>query len=155
MNGNNKNYSIRPLTEKEIKFAEEAKNYNVLFWYMRKHDLDQEEWYDILIEPYLNAVKKYHEYAHCQVYSFSTILCMQLDTAVKHHFRKQWAAKRIPENKMLSLDNVMESDKPFSERPLDAWFIDRRTNVEKQVIFNELFQEFYRKCIECEVDFDG
>lgn len=155
MNGNNKNYSIRPLTENEAKFAEDAKNYNLLFWYMRRHGLDKEEWYDILIDPYLNAVKKYHEYTHLQVYSFSTILCKQLDTAVSHHYRKMNAITRIPASKMYSLDNVIEDGDHFLGHRIDAWLTDRKANVENQVIFKELFDEFYNKCIECEIDWDG
>ena len=56
MNANNKNYSIRPLTEEERVFAEE--HYSLFFYIMRNNlHLDPEEWYDILIIPYLDAVK--------------------------------------------------------------------------------------------------
>ena len=74
MNANNKNYSIRPLTEEERAFAADLNNYNYLFFYMKKKRLDPEKWYDILIEPYLNAVKKYHEYESARQYTFSTVL---------------------------------------------------------------------------------
>ena len=58
MNANNKNYSIRPLTAEEKIFASDQGNYDYLFFYMRKMHLDPEEWYDILIIPYLDAFIK-------------------------------------------------------------------------------------------------
>ena len=85
MNANNKNYSIRPLTEEERAFASEEGNYNYLFYYMRKWNLDQEKWYDILIIPYLNAIKKYHEYESARKYAFSTVLTTMIYTAIKTH----------------------------------------------------------------------
>lgn len=73
MNANNKNYSIRPLTEEERVFAEE--HYSLFFYIMRNNlHLDPEEWYDILIIPYLDAVKKYHEYESVRKYAFGTVL---------------------------------------------------------------------------------
>ena len=71
MNANNKNYSIRPLTEEERVFAEE--HHNLIYGYIRSHQLDIEEWYDILVIPYLNSVKKYFTYEKLQKYSFSLI----------------------------------------------------------------------------------
>lgn len=39
MNANNKNYTIRPLSEAEREFAADWNNYNYLFFYMRKWGL--------------------------------------------------------------------------------------------------------------------
>lgn len=57
--GQKQTYTDRPLTEEEKIFSADLENYNQLFKYMRIYKLDQEEWYDILIIPYLQAVKKY------------------------------------------------------------------------------------------------
>ena len=48
-------HTTRPLTEEEKQFAE--KHHDLMYRYMKIHELDPEEWYDILIIPYLNAVK--------------------------------------------------------------------------------------------------
>lgn len=146
MNANNKNYSTRTLTEKEREFA--TTNHDRLFFYMRKRRLDSEEWYDILVIPYLNAVKKYHEYEHLQIYSFSTILEKTLDSAVGHHLRSERTKKRRPDGGFVSLDYTMEGDNLFSEHQIEAWLIDHKANVERQIIFKEMFKEFYAKCIE-------
>lgn len=147
MNGNNKNYSIRPLTDEEQIFAADDRNYNYLFYYMRKWNLDQEEWYDILIIPYLDAVKKYHEYESARQYAFSTVLKNKLWSGVMAELKKRKAKKRMPEGGIVSLDYMMEGDNAFSEHTFDKYWIDKKTNVEKQVIFKELFNEFYKQCI--------
>lgn len=146
-------YTDRPLTEEEREFA--TVNHNQLFSYMRGRRLDPEKWYDILVIPYLNAVKKYHEYEHLQIYGFPSILKRILDTAVNHHFRSERTEKRMPEGGFVSLDYTMEGDNPFSEHQVEARLIDHKSNIEKQIVFKEKFKEFYNKCIACEVDADG
>lgn len=155
MNANNKNYSIRPLTAEEREFAADMDNYNYLFFYMKKWDLEQDEWYDILIEPYLNAVKKYHEYESARQYAFSTVLKNMLYTAFTRELKKRRAKKRMPEGGLVSLDYTMEGDNPFAEYNVAEWWVDKKDSVEKQVIFKELFAEFYKKCITYEDDFWG
>lgn len=141
MNANNKNYSIRPLTEEERAFASEEGNYNYLFYYMRKWNLDQEKWYDILIIPYLNAVKKYHEYESARKYAFSTVLKNMLYTAITRQLKAERAKKRIPEDKMYSLDYTLQGDNPFSEYKLDELWVDRKQQTEKIVLDKEMLSE--------------
>lgn len=144
MNANNKNYSIRPLTAEEKVFAADEGNYNYLFFYMRKWRLDPEKWYDILIEPYLNSVKKYHEYESARQYTFSTVLKNMLKTAVAKQLKMERAIKRIPEDKLFSLDYTEQGDNPFAEytsKSLEEFWIDRRHQVERIVLDNEMLTE--------------
>lgn len=144
MNANNKNYSIRPLTEEERIFASNEGNYNYLFFYMRKMKLDQEKWYDILIEPYLNAVKKYHEYETARQYAFSTVLKNMLWTAVQRQLKMERACKRIPEDKLYSLEFTYQGDNPFAEytsKALEDYWIDQNQRVEKIVLDKEMLAE--------------
>lgn len=151
MNANNKNYSIRPLTEEERVFAEE--HYSLFFYIMRNNlHLDPEEWYDILIIPYLDAVKKYHEYESARKYVFGTVLKNKLYTAFTNELKRRRAKKVIPDDKLASLDYMLEGDNPFAEYRVEDWWIDKKINVERQVILRELFQEFYNKCIYCDSD---
>lgn len=57
--GQKHSYTDRPLTDQEKLFAEEKHDF--IYTYMRMKHLDIEEWYDILVIPYLNSVKKYFE----------------------------------------------------------------------------------------------
>ena len=138
-------YINRPLTEEEKVFSAETENYNLFFGYMRHYKLDLEEWYDILIEHYLRAVKKYISMPKLQEYRFSTILYKTLDSARLHHYEAMNRKKRKPEGGLVSLDLVLEDDKG-KERRVEAWMMDKKANVERQVIFKELFEEFYRRC---------
>ena len=148
MNGNNKNYSIRPLTQEEKEFAADDKNYNYLFFYMRKWHLDPDEWYDILIIPYLDAVKKYHEYESARQFAFSTVLKNKLKTAISAELKSRRAKKRMPEGGICSLDKMTEGDNPFSEySKMEEWLIDRKASTENNVILSILLKEFYETCI--------
>ena len=144
MNANNKSYTIRPLTDEEREFAADVNNYNYLFFYMRKWNLDTDKWYDILIEPYLNAVKKYHEYETARQYTFSTVLKNMLWTAVMKQLKMERAIKRIPEDKLRSLDFVLQGDNPFCEytsRELEEFWIDRKQQIERIVLDKEMLTE--------------
>lgn len=141
MNANNKNYSIRSLTDEERTFAADEGNYGYLFFYMRKMRLDPEEWYDILIIPYLDAVKKYHEYESARQYTFSTVLKNKLYSALTAELKKRKSKKRMPEGGICSLDYTLEGDNPFSENTLDELWIDRKQQTEKIVLDKEMLAE--------------
>ena len=139
-------HTTRPLTEEERIFAEE--NHNLIYGYIRLHQLDIEEWYDILIIPYLNSVKKYFTYEKLQKYSFSLICYRTLDSARSNYFRDMKRKKRCPEGGLFSYDLLL--DNGYEENNFEFELIDPYTNVERQVILKELYREFYRKCTERE-----
>lgn len=135
-------YTDRPLTTEEKIFSSDLENYNKLFKYMRINKLDSEEWYDILIIPYLQAVKKYLSIPRLQQYEFGAVLFRTLDSARGNYYVSINRKKRMPEGGIYSLDAVMEDDKG-KEFHADAWLIDRKTSVERQVISKECFNEFW------------
>lgn len=139
-------HTTRPLTEEEKQFAEE--NHNLIYGYIRSHQLDIEEWYDILIIPYLNSVKKYFTYERLQKYSFSLICYRTLDSARSNYFRDMNREKRCPKGGLFSYDSLL--DNGYEENNFEFELIDPYTNVERQVILKELYREFYRKCTERE-----
>lgn len=139
-------YTTRPLTKEERVFAEE--NHNLIYGYIRSHQLDIEEWYDILIIPYLNSVKKYFTYEKLQKYSFSLICYRTLDSARSNYFRDMNREKRCPKGGLFSYDSLL--DNGYEENNFEFELIDPYTNVERQVILKELYREFYRKCTERE-----
>lgn len=71
--------SDSPLTAEERVFAEA--HHNLMYRYMRIHDLDIEEWYDRLIIAYLNSVKKYLRYEKLQSLKFEQVFFRTLDNA--------------------------------------------------------------------------
>ena len=144
MNANNKNYSIRPLTDDERAFAADEGNYSYLFFYMRKMRLDPEEWYDILIIPYLDAVKKYQEYESARQYAFSTVLKNKLYSALTAELKQRKSQKRMPEGGIYGLDYTEQGDNPFAEytsKSLEEFWIDRKQQTEKIVLDKAMLAE--------------
>lgn len=146
--------NMEPLTAEEKAFSADLENYNQFFKYMKMNKLDQEEWYDILILHYLRAVKKYLNIPHLQQYEFGTILFRTLDSARSNYCKAMTMQKRMPEGGLVSLDYTME-DKKGKECQIEAWLIDRKASVEKQIIFKEMFKEFYERCTAYDDDFWG
>ena len=153
--GRKADYTDRPLTDDERAFASDENNYNQLFKFMRVNRLNPDEWYDILIIPYLQAVKKYCSREDLHIYPFHAISNKVLSCAVHHHYKAMHTQKRMPVGGFVSLDYMMEGDNPFSEYGVSEWWIDRKISVENSVIFKDLFLTFYKQCISYEDDFWG
>ena len=141
--GRKADYTDRPLTEEEKVFAAEEENYNQLFKFMRVNRLDPEEWYDILIIPYLKAVKTYCSRPEVHIYPFCAISNKILSRAVYGYHREMHTQKRMPEGGFVSLDYTMEGDNPFSEHPVEVYWIDPTKNVEAYVIEKEFFRDMF------------
>ena len=96
--------SDSPLTAEERVFAEE--HHNLMYRYMRIHDLDIEEWYDRLIIAYLNSVKKYFRYEKLQNLKFEQVFFRTLDNARSNYWRDLNRYKRCPEGGIWSIEGL-------------------------------------------------
>lgn len=133
--GQKQTYTDRPLTDEEREFAADWENYKKLFEIMRHYNLNEEEWYDILIIPYLQAVKKYHVREDLRAnYKFFHVLHLMLTKAVYNHNRAMNRQSRMPEGGFVSLDYTLQGDNPFCEYQIDEWWIDRNQQVERVVL---------------------
>ena len=133
--GQKQTYTDRPLTDEERAFAADPENYKKLFEVMRYYNLDEEEWYDILIIPYLQAVKKYHVREDLRKnYKFFHVLNLMLTKAMYNHNRAMHRGKRCPDGGIVSLDYTLLGDNPFSEHTIDEWWIDHTQQVERVVL---------------------
>lgn len=141
MNSCRAEHTKRPLTDEERVFSE--KHHDLMYSYMRLHELDPEEWYDILIIPYLNAVKKYHQYDKLHNLKFEQVFFRTLDNARSNYFRDINREKRCPKGGFVSLDYMVEDDNSFSKYRIDAWWIDKTKNVEAYVIEKEFLRDLF------------
>ena len=89
-----RDYAKRPFTEEEQAFAEE--NHELMYKYKKAYKLDLEEWYDVLIIPYLQVVKKYFSYPDLRKYKFEQICFRTLDSARKNYLIKAERMKCYP-----------------------------------------------------------
>lgn len=96
--------SDSPLTAEERVFAEE--HHNLIYRYMRIHDLDIEEWYDRLIIAYLNSVKKYFRYEKLQSLKFEQVFFRTLDSARSNYWRDLNRPKNCPEGGIWSIEGL-------------------------------------------------
>lgn len=140
--GQKQTYTDRPLTDEEREFASDWNNYKKLFEFMHFYHMNQEEWYDILIIPYLQAVKKYHVREDLRDnYKFWHVCNLMLSKAVYNHNRAMKRQKRNPGGEILSLDYTLQGDNPFSEYKFDELWIDSKQQVEKIVLDKEMLSE--------------
>lgn len=141
--GRRADYTDRPLTEEEREFAARPENYNELFKYMKRQRLDQEEWYDILIVPYLQAVKKYFSVPQLQIYPFWSILYRLLDGSRLSYYRSLNAQKSVYRDYVYSLDwETDDMDNGTKTEPF-LW-IDYKQSVERNVLYKEMVSEIIR-----------
>ena len=139
--GQKQTYTDRPLTEEEKIFASDLENYNRLFMFMKHNGLNEEEWYDILIIPYLQAVKKYCSREELHIYPFWSILTRVLSCAYHHHFRSMNAKRNMPIGGIVSLDATLQRDNSFAEFQIGEMWIDQKQQVERVVLDKEMLAE--------------
>jgi hypothetical protein len=99
------------MTEYERTFAEE--NYMLVYRFLRASGLPEDEYYDIVIFGYLQAVQEYCAVKETQKYQFSTVAWRKMDCAVKDH-------RRYLESKKRSAFTVSIHD-PVSEGSTRKW----------------------------------
>ena len=97
---------LRTLTREERKFSEE--NYHLIMDFMKKSQLDAEEFFDIVVFDFLLSVEKYLNDPQLQAKcSFEAVSYMYMKRAVFVYFRKQKAKKRSTEaGADISLDSL-------------------------------------------------
>lgn len=77
--------TMRPLSQKEQEFA--SKNHNLIYSYLNKRRLNEDEYYDVAVFGFLRAITKYHNRKDLQKYSFSTIAWRCMDTECGNYCR--------------------------------------------------------------------
>ena len=81
-----------PLTPEQGTFA--AENHGLVLKFLNENHLPEDEYYDIVIFGYLQAVKDYFCRPDMSRYSFSTIAWKEMRGAISNHNRKQTQKKR-------------------------------------------------------------
>lgn len=81
-----------PLTPEQGTFA--AENHGLVLKFLNENHLPEDEYYDIVIFGYLQAVKDYFCRPDMSQYSFSTIAWKEMRGAISNHNRKQIQKKR-------------------------------------------------------------
>lgn len=91
------------LSERQKLFAEE--HHNVIEDFLRLQKLPVDEFYDVVVFRFLNAVKQYDECDDLKQYEFAVVANRQMSLAVDNHFEKERIRKKGYQ--ILSLDYVL------------------------------------------------
>ena len=79
---------LRELTKEEQDFA--AENHNIVYAFLRARNLCHDDYYDVVIFGYLQAVRKYLSRDDLrQRYAFSTVAWRKMQNSLTEHFKKQ------------------------------------------------------------------
>ena len=84
-----------PLTQEQQAFA--AEHHGLVYKFLNDNHLPEDEFYDVVIFPYLKAVRDYCDNTSAQEYSFSTIAIRQMRFRLYDYFRSQERRKRNAE----------------------------------------------------------
>ena len=84
-----------PLTKEQQEFA--AEHHGLVYKFLNDNHLPDDEFYDVVIFPYLKAVRDYCDSTSAQEYSFSTIAIRQMRFRLYDYFRSQERRKRNAE----------------------------------------------------------
>lgn len=99
----------KTLTAEQRKFAE--RNHGLIFAFLNENRLPEEDYYDVVVFGYLDAVYDYHTDPELLKYEFSTICWQKMRGALSNHYKAQHCKKRtadvtaicdLPQNAMLS-----------------------------------------------------
>ena len=111
-----------PLTAEQRDFATE--HHNLVYSFLNENQLSEDDYYDVVIFGYLNAVKDYFSRSNLQKYAFSTIAWRYMYRKLSNDYKRQSCPKRNAsvlsihvssyenvyalENKLAAPDTLME-----------------------------------------------
>lgn len=95
--------NIRPLTGKQQRFAEE--NHDLVHAFLKKRNLPESLFYDIVIFGYLRAVQEYCEVPSLRRFKFSTLAWKRMRSSVSNHCKYLSRPKRSAPT--VSLDTLI------------------------------------------------
>lgn len=115
---------MQNMTREQQDFA--ATNHSLVFKFLNKKHLGEDEYYDIVVFGYLRAVQKYIQRSELHRYKFSTIAWSSMETDVKnyHNYKNRSMRKAvcysldqvIPNTEDLLLGSVISSSYNIAER---------------------------------------
>ena len=109
-----------PLTPEQSDFA--AEHHNLIYSYLNKRHLPEDEFYDIAAFGYLRAVRKYFEREDLRAYKFSTIAYPCMQSEIGSYYRSMGAQKRTAE--IIPFDDATTYNRAFNRGFADEYDFD-------------------------------
>lgn len=98
------------LTQEQREFA--ADHHNLIYAFLNKKHLRDDEFYDIVVFGFLRAVQDYLNEPKLVKYSFTTIAWRKMNDCVAKHYKSQSRQKNY--GYTVSLDDFLYEGEPFS-----------------------------------------
>ena len=89
-----------PLTKEQQEFA--AEHHGLVYKFLNDNHLPDDEFYDVVIFPYLKAVQDYFSDESAQRYSFAAIVRHRMRLCVYDHFRRLAASATLKSSAFIS-----------------------------------------------------
>lgn len=123
------------MTERQKRLVEE--NHNLIYFCLKKHDLPENEFYDIAAIGLIKAAKAYNE----QKIKFSTFAVNCIGNEIKKEYKKR-TLKRIVPN-----DKLVRADQKIGQSLNDYYTIiqNGNENLEEKVCTEDLIKKITRK----------
>lgn len=109
---------IQPLTPEEQLYAE--KHHEMIYHFLSHYQLDETEYYDVVVFGYLAAIQEYLRKPHLQCYCFSTIAWKNMYEAFLLELTYKNRSKRKAPLLSLQEDLALEELNQFLPNRLDA-----------------------------------
>ena len=121
---------IETLTEQESAFA--AENHSLIFRFLSRKGLPEDEYYDVVVFGYLNGVKKYFRREELrQKYSFTTLAWQAMNSCFANYQRSKARPKnqanilsiREPYHSAFVLEELISDARDYEEETLEAMHV--------------------------------
>lgn len=129
-----------PMSQAQQLFAEE--HHNLVYAFLKEKKLPEDEYYDVVIFGYLQAVMDYTSQGQSSRFSFATVAWRKMESRLADHFRHQASIKRAAPT--VSLNAVMDENGLSLSDMLSATdesFLDMETGL----MFHDLGRHMPRR----------
>lgn len=130
-----------PLTKEQRDFA--AERHALISTYLNTKGLPKDDFYDVVVFGYLNAVKEYLNKPSLQKYSFSTIAWRKMDCALLNHYKSQNRPMR--KGYTISLNAVVYGDEILSLEEVLSGPDRLMAELEAQLMLHDLAAKVTRQ----------
>ena len=101
-----------PLTNEQRIFA--AKHHDLVYRYLKENHLSKDEFYDVVIFGYINAVRDYLTKPELQKYAFSTICWRSMSRCVSNYYQER--LRKLQDIEIVSIHTALnEGDLPLED----------------------------------------
>lgn len=123
------------MNERQKRLVEE--NHNLIYFYLNRHNLDAEEFYDIAAIGLIKAAKLYDE----EKTKFSTFAVLCIGNEIKNEYKNRSLKRAIP------YDKVVSANKNMGQSLNDYYTIiqNGNENLEEKVCTEDLIKKITRK----------